>query len=238
MRKSLPRGLVDRFREWRRRSRQSRWPDLRRTTPVSRSFGFDRGKPIDRHYIEQFLADQSQLICGRVLEIGDSGYTRRFGQDRVLRSDVLHAVAGNSQATIVGDLASGAGIPRDAFDCIILTQTLPFIYDCRAAIRNVYAALNPGGAVLATMPCICQISRYDMDRWGDYWRFTDLSARKLFAEHFDESGIAVQTFGNVLTATAFLQGLATEDLTAAELAAHDPDYPMVVAVRAIRSKTS
>ena len=53
--------------------------------PVSRSFGFDRGQPIDRHYIEDFLRRHGSWpgysagdIRGVVMEVGDDVYTRRF----------------------------------------------------------------------------------------------------------------------------------------------------------------
>lgn len=170
---------------WRRRDpRRIRWGNLRRLTPISRVFGSDRGQCIDRYYIDAFLKQHGADIRGHVLEIGDPGYTRKFGGDRVESSHVLHWVPGNPQATLVGDLATGEGIPREAFDCMILTQTFLFIDDVRAGAANVYAALRPGGVVLATFPGISQISRYDMDRWGDYWRFTTLSAQRLFEEVF------------------------------------------------------
>jgi hypothetical protein len=208
---------------------------LRRLTPISSQFGFDRGLPIDRHYIEEFLRGHAADIGGRVLEIGDAAYTRRFGGPRVARSDVLHAVAGNPAATIIGNLATGEGIPREAFDCIVLTQTLPFVFDIAGAVRSVHAALNPGGVVLATVPGISQVSRYDMDRWGDFWRFTPLSARRLFAEVFAEESLSVESHGNVLAAVALLHGLASEELRARELAYNDRDYPVIVAVRAQRT---
>lgn len=203
--------------------------------PVSRVFGFDRGTPIDRYYIEDFLARNAHLIRGRVLEIGDASYTRRFGGMRVTHSDVLHAETGNPKATIAGDLASGSGVPDAAFDCIILTQVLPFILDVRAALSTCRRALKSGGVVLATVPGISQISRYDMDRWGDYWRFTDLSARRLFEEAFPKGPVEVASFGNVLVATRFLQGLAVEDLRAGDLEHNDPDYQLIITIKAERS---
>jgi hypothetical protein len=65
---------------------QIRFGDLRRLTPISRSFGYDRGQPIDRYYIANFLGRHSGDIRGHVLEIGDDRYTRRFGGDRVTHS--------------------------------------------------------------------------------------------------------------------------------------------------------
>lgn len=223
------------LRWWRRPSpRWVRWGNLRRTAPVSRVFGLDRGQAIDRYYIEAFLEARRQDIQGRVLEIGDPGYTTRFGGGRVTHSDILHAVPGNPDATLVGDLATGAGIQASVFDCLILTQTLPFIFDVQAAIRHSHAALKEGGVLLATLPGITQISRYDMDRWGDYWRFTDASARRLFSEVFGPENVKIETHGNVLVACAFLQGLAAHELKPRELSQLDPDYPLLITIRAVK----
>jgi len=207
---------------------------MRRLTPVSRVFGFDRGQCIDRYYIENFLAHHANDIQGHVLEIGDDEYTKSFGGERVTRSDVLHAAEGNTKATIVADLTCANHIPTDTFDCIIFTQTLQFIYDVRAALRTLYRILKSGGVLLATFPGISQISRYDMDRWGDYWRFTTLSARRLFEEVFPPENVTVGAHGNVLVAVAFLHGLSAEELRREELDYHDPDYELIITVRALK----
>jgi hypothetical protein len=210
--------------------------NLRRVKPISRLFGFDRGQPIDRYYIEAFLQKHSSDICGRVLEIGDPGYTLKFGGERVACSDVLHIRPGNPKATLIGDLETGQGLPNDTYDCMILTQTFPFIYNARAALANCHSALKTNGVLFATFPGISQISRYDMDRWGDYWRFTDASARRLFGEVFGQENVVVETHGNVLAACAFLQGLAAGELTAKELDTNDPDYQVIITVRAQRAE--
>jgi hypothetical protein len=204
---------------------------LERTEPVSRSFGFDRGTPIDRYYIERFLTAHRRDIRGTVLEIGAPDYTRKFG-GRGVRSEVLHAVPGNQQATLVGDLATGKGVPESFADCMILTQTLLCIDDCRAAVATVHRTLRPGGVVLATVPGISQISRYDMDRWGDFWRFTTRSARSLFEADFSDGRVQVACHGNVLAAAAFLYGLAAEELTREQLDAVDDDYQLTITIRA------
>jgi hypothetical protein len=95
--------------------------------------------------------------------------------------------------------------------------------------------LKPGGVLLATLPGISQISRYDMDRWGEFWRFTSLSASRLFGEVFGPANVAVEARGNVLVAVAFLQGLAQEDLRRRELDYNDRDYELIVTVRAMRA---
>jgi hypothetical protein len=169
-----------------------------------------------------------------VLEVANNSYTTRFGGDKVTTSDVLHVQEGNPQATIVANLTSD-DIPGDLFDCVILTQTLPFIYDTRAAVRTLHRILKSRGVLLATLPGISQISRYDMERWGDYWRFTSLSARRLFEESFPGVDVAVETHGNVLVASAFLYGLAVAELHKKELDHHDPDYEFLITVRAFKS---
>lgn len=206
----------------------------RRLQPVSRVFGLDRGQPIDRHYIERFLGLHSAEIQGRVLEIGDAYYTNMFGAGQVTHSDILHVAEGNAQATLVGDLATGAGVPTAVFDCTILTQTLPFIFDVQNAVVQILHALKPGGVALVTIPGISQISRYDMERWGDYWRFTDASARRLFGDVFGAENITVVTYGNVLAACAFLQGLAAHELKSDELDFPDSDYQVIIGIRATR----
>ena len=213
---------------------RTRFGSLRRVTPISRVFGLDRGQSICRYYIDDFLAEYALDIRGRVLEIADGNYTRRFGGDRVTYSDVLHVQDGKPGVTIVADLTSNSQIGSDIFDCIILTQTLQFIYDLRAAISTVHRILKPGGVLLATVSGISQISRYDMDRWGDYWRLTTLSARKLLEEAFAPSGITVESYGNVLAATAYLHGLAAEELSHDELDYRDPNYQMLITMRAIK----
>lgn len=219
------------------RPRPVRFGNLRRLTPMSRKFGWDRGGlPVDRYYIEQFLQQHAGDIAGRVLEVRDDAYTRKFGAGRVTRSDVLHPTQDNPKATIVADLTSAEQIPSEAFDCVVLTQVLPFIPDVHAAVRTLHRILRPGGVVLATMPGISQIVRYDMDRWGDYWRFTSLSARRVFESAFPEGEVHVEAYGNVLVAAAFLYGLSSRELRPTELDHHDPDYEVLIAVRAVKAR--
>jgi hypothetical protein len=206
---------------------------LRRLTPASRNWGLDRGLPIDRYYIEGFLAMHSTDVRGRVLEIGDDSYTKRFGAGRVTRSDVLHVAADNPHATIVADLADAAPIPSNTFDCVVLTQTLQLVYDVRAAVATVYRILKPGGVVLATVPGISQA--YD-SQWRDswYWSFTRRSVSRLFEAHFPNESIQIKSYGNVLVAMSFIDGLATEELHCDELNYHDPDFEVLISVRAVK----
>jgi hypothetical protein len=208
--------------------------DFSRTEPVSTKFGFDRGTPVDRYFIEKFLQNQSKSIHGHVLEISESTYSRKIGEN-ITSFEILHYDNSNKQATIIGDLTNSTTLPENKIDCFICTQTFNFIYDIKKAIIGSRYLLKPNGILLATVAGISQISRYDMDRWGDYWRFTDLSAKLLFEECFGQGNVTVETFGNVSTAKAFLDGLAVEDLpnkTILEIA--DKDYPVIIGIKAVK----
>ncbi len=206
--------------------------DLRRVTPIDAGFGGGRGKPIDRHYIERFLAVHAADILGDVLEVADTHYADRFGEGRVSRCDVLHVDANAPGVTVVGDLAHGETLPTARYDCFICTQTLQYVHALGDAIATMYRMLKPGGVLLLTVPGISQISPHERDRWGEHWRFTPQSVTRLIATAFDS--LEVVGYGNVLASIGFLSGLACEDLTPPELDAVDDRYPMIVAARATK----
>ena len=211
------------------------WGSFKKTEPVDRFFGYSRGTPIDRYYIDRFLESNKDSITGNVLEISEDTYTKKFGSF-VQESVVLH-VKPEKVSTynyLYGDLETGDGIPKDKFDCMILTQTLPFIFDIQSTLRNCHKSLKKNGVLLASVSSISQISRYDMDNWGDYWRFTPLSVKLSFEKIFDKNKINIFEYGNVLTATSLLQGISTEELSKLELDYSDQDYPVTIGVKAIK----
>ncbi len=190
------------------------WSLLRRLSPYGADLGLRRGKYIDRFYIEKFLSIHQACIRGRVAEIQSGEYTRLFGGAPV-------------------DLAQTISVPESAFDCIICTQTLLLIYDYASAIRSLHKMLKPGGVLLVTIPGICRSIPRSMlgGADNDWWRFTGSSARRIFAEAFEDENMIVETYGNVLTATAFLHGLVQEELALSELEFHDPDYEVIIGVK-------
>jgi SAM-dependent methyltransferase len=226
-----PQEAVRARRRLRRLSRPARLGNLRRTTPLSDEFGYDRGTPIDRYYIEQFLWENRGCVHGRVLEVKDSTYTDQFGNG-VTGKDVLDIDAENPLVTIVADLATPNVIPDASFDCFILTQTLQYIYEARTAIAHAHRILKPAGALLATVPAVSPI--VDENHLTDYWRFTPESCTALFGEIFGHESIRVRAYGNVLTAIAFLAGMAHEELTGRELAVHDSRFAMLISVNAVK----
>jgi SAM-dependent methyltransferase len=221
--------------QWPRRG-SVRFGSFYRVTPISPIFGLDRGLPIERYYIETFLDRYRSDVHGRCLELGDATYIKKFGAARVTHSDVLHVVAGNPEATIVADLTQADHIPSELFDCIIFTQALQMIYDMQAALRHLHRILKPGGVLLLTSHGISKVGRrLGRDPWGEYWRITSQSAERLFQDTFPDAQVEVLTYGNVLTAMCALHGVVSEEVGQPELDFRDPDFEVIVAVRAIKA---
>lgn len=210
-----------------------RFGDFRRLNPFTRSFGYDRGQPIDRYYIEKFLSRYASDIAGHVVEIGDDRYTKQFGRNITI-SDVLDQAHPDSTPTIIADLAKADHLPSDSFDCIIIVQTLQFIYNIQDAVSTLHRILKPGGVLLGSIPALSPICRYDMDRWGDFWRFTSAAVQRLFGDVFANENVQVQAHGNVLVSLAFLYGMAAQELTNEELDFCDRDYESLITVRAVK----
>lgn len=206
--------------------------DLDRKEPLSPVWGLDRGVPVDRYYIADFLNRHRTRVMGRVLEVKEPVYTEMFGDDRVLQSDVLDVFPDNPRATIVADLCTADVIPDDTFDCFLLTQTLNILYDVRGALAQASRVLKPGGALLCTVSALNRISYEDRGLDGDYWRFTEASLRELFAELFPPERFEITGFGNVLTCSAFLYGLAHQELSREQLDRVDPFFPLLYGVLA------
>lgn len=208
---------------------------LRRLKPISSYYGYDRGRPVNRYYIENFLSQNSEYIQGRVLEIGDNEYTDRFGGIYVVKSDILNLDKRvNPQTTIEADLTSAPHIPDNTFDCIIFTQTLMLIYDMHSVITTLNRILKPGGALLVTLGGISNTSGVEPWEKNWCWHFTTASAKQLFEKGFPNGELEVQGYGNVLSAISLLQGLSYSELTQRELEYFDPNYEVVVSVKVIK----
>jgi SAM-dependent methyltransferase len=214
-------------RAWQRGTPQSaratpRLPDH----PLSRRFGQDRGRPIDRVYIEGFLADHAADIRGRGLEIYEPTYLERFGS--CTQIDVLDADPAARRATIRGDLSA---LPAQTFDVFILTQTLQAVADPLTALRHAHAALRPGGVLLATVPGITMTEHGVA--FPDHVRFTAYGLEALAGQVFASPQVA--TRGNLVTAAAFLYGMAEHELDPAQWRRDDPAYEVVITLRAARA---
>jgi SAM-dependent methyltransferase len=200
--------------------------------PLSKNFGSERGTPLDRYYIENFLEQNRNDIHGHVLEVSNNIYTKRFGQN-VDRSEILDNNRDNPNVTLIADLEAAEDLPSNQFDCLIFTQVLQFIYRVEPCVAHLYRALKEGGVLLATLPSNSRIAPdYGIEK--DYWRFHPGTCEKLFGSIFGQENITIQGYGNNFVDISFLQGIAYEEISKKQLDYYDPLFPLLVTVRAVK----
>ena len=216
--------LQRRSPQLRRAVLRARFGDLARISPLT-AWGFQRGTPVDRWYIESFLREHAHLVAGQVLEVKEDLYASHLGASTV---EVVDIDASNAVATIVGDLCAPDTLPPHAFDTALLTQTLQYLAEPMLAVRNVLASLRPSGSLLLTVPCLGRI-----DGPSDSWRWTPAGLESLLRQacRGREVDLVVAGLGNSLAARAFLFGLAAEDLDPDVLARDDVDCPLIAVAR-------
>lgn len=200
--------------------------------PLSNSWG-ERGKPIHRYYLEQFLEDASSDIRGRCLEFQEDSYTTRFGRDRVLKLDILNKEPNLPHTTILADLSKDNNVPSDSFDCIICTYVLHVIFEHEKAVSGLHRILKPGGVLLIGVPNIT----IHYQQYPELWRFTTCGLHASLSKYFSAANIATRSYGNSLTAAGELRGLACNDFAKHELDFNDPRYALLVCARAVKSAT-
>ena len=199
---------------------------------ISNDFGWTRGMPIDRFYLHQFFKENSSFIKGSCLEFGEDKYTKQYGLD-VIQSSIFTSDLDEKRkdGVIAGDISKSETLPSDKYDCIICTNVLNFIYDNHDSVEGLYMMLKPGGYCLVSIAGYSShVSRYDMNRWGDYWRLSDKAAVRMFQEAgfiIDE----VKTYGNVYAAVAQMHGYCAEDLDVSRLTTSHPDHQMIISMR-------
>jgi SAM-dependent methyltransferase len=200
--------------------------------PLSESWGFDRGFPVHRYYLEQFLQEFSSDIQGHCMEFQGDAYTTRFGGSTVKKLDILHIDDSAPAATIVGDLTKPNDIPSDYFDCIICTHVLHLIYELDKAVSELYRILKPDGILLAAVPHISMCEPH----FNEIWRFTPQGFHLLIADKFGANNVKVQAYGNSLTAAGMIRGVVTHEYSKNELNTHDPRFAIEVCARAIKKQ--
>ena len=206
--------------------------DLRRTKPFSNDFGYMRGGPIDRHYIEQFLSNHSSDIKGRSLEVGDNKYTLTYGKQKVTTSDILDINTANKKATIIADLTNADQIPSNTYDCIILTHVISMIYDYKAALQTVHRILKPSGVLLLTSGVGFKI--HQNPNCEIHWNISDICFKRILGESFSPDNVTTQRLGNIITMTSFLFGIGRTEIKENEYKFNDVDYPVIFGVRAVK----
>lgn len=201
--------------------------------PISNLHGYDRGTPIDRFYINQFLSTHAPAITGVVGELKDGRYFSQFhGESSSLI--VLDIDANNPLVDLRVDLTEAGSLPPQSLDCIICTQAVQFFQDPVSAIANMQQSLRPGGTLLFTAPAVGRLSVSIPQQ--DLWRFNPEGVRGLFR---DWSGtIDMVTYGNLSACLAMLIGFSAEEVGEANLSRSDERYPLVTCVAASRPPTA
>lgn len=208
-----------------------RMGDLRSLKPLGMIDEREDAARVDSYYVTGFLADQAHYIRGHVLEIGTCGYARQLGGERITAIDHLPELA--AAPHLADDLAGADHLPANQFDCILLVQTLHRIYDLAGAVAALYRLVRPGGVVLVTAPGLGLVKPGANEDAG-YWAFTERTLRNLFVQRFGDNDVKVASYGNVLAANALYHGLAADQLDPQELTQHDPQYPIVITVKAVK----
>jgi SAM-dependent methyltransferase len=197
--------------------------------PLSDDYGFDRGTPLDRWYIERFLAQHREAIRGSVLEVGDPKYCAQFGEGHISKATIVDVDSSNPQATLIADLAEPGSLPADAYDCIILTEVLHLVASPDVCIQNCGTALRGGGSLLVTVPALKRVS--PSHPRSDFWRFTPPGLALLLHRHW-QGPVSVTSFGNLRVCVGFLLAHVVEDFGEDDLAPNDARFPVTVAANA------
>jgi len=185
---------------------------------VDDHYGGTRGSSFGRAYIDEYIADSVSLENRsglKILEVGDSQYTSRFFPD--CESYVLEFIPNSPLVIdpinhkILGDLTFDSKLDP-SFDIIVSTCTLAFTKNPFTAIKSYERILKPGGTLIGVEPFLMQISEWDYEEYGEYFRFTDLGLRQLISTSFEGSPyVKVSALGNRQTTLAQLHGLVLED---------------------------
>jgi SAM-dependent methyltransferase len=192
--------------------------------PLSATYGFDRGTPIDRYYVDKFFTARRDRITGRVLEIQTTDHVRRFGSS--VTSAATLDINASFHPTYRCDLADAAIVPTGSYDCFLLPNTLCFIRDLDAALREARRIVRPGGAILATVPGFVPLTP-DVE---DYWHCSADGWAVIARRVWPDCETSVETYGNCLAAVAAMYGIAVEELTPTELDVADERYPVLVTI--------
>ncbi|MBK1987560.1 class I SAM-dependent methyltransferase [Sphaerospermopsis aphanizomenoides BCCUSP55] len=199
------------------------WGDLKKTVPICQAFGLTRGKPVDRYYLNKFIAEIYPQITGNILEIGGIPKDKDFYQVNPGSSYQIMNLEPGLGIDIVGDAHDVSMIQPESFDSIITFNVLEHCYAPWQVVENIYTWLKPGGKCFAMVPSAVRLHATPMDYWRPLpdafaWMFRNFSQKKLYV------------YGNPISVIASYHGIATEELTTEELDAFHPDYPVATCI--------
>ena len=186
-----------------------RWGNLRRTTPFSSSYGFERGTPIDRYYLHRFLSAHRDLITGDVLEVQTNSVHRALRPRRDARRHVRHRAAVRADLSLRlralrrRDSEPRLRLPAAAQHAAALprARSRPRAVAAHRPARAGRSWRRPAGLLPLTGDV------------PDYWRLSPDGWRETLAAAWPGADDRVAGHGNCLAAVAAQLGLALEELT-------------------------
>lgn len=198
------------------------------------------GTPIVRYYWHKFLEEKREYIRGRALEIESPHTLKRFASQAISSMEAIDLSQHSPDVTVVGDLASHASFPVNAFDCFVVPFTYHVIRNIELALYNSISLLKPGGNLIATFSC----SEFNFPNGLNlgtggtmwlHWNFTPLQVHNLLLDAgLTDSDYELKVFGNLFSRMAYEFNLPAEELTNRELESSDLGFPLLICVRATR----
>jgi SAM-dependent methyltransferase len=203
------------------------WGSLRRLHPICKRFGFSRGTPIDRYYLDKFVAQIRNRVVGATVEIGGARQNRElYRLTNVSEYTAIDAEA-HDYVDVVGDAHDSSLLAPDSADSILAFNVLEHCADPWLVARNMHRWLRTGGCAFCMVPNAQRVHNFPRDYWrplpdGVNWLFRDFGSREL------------SQYGNPTSVIASQLGIAAEELTQAELDAQHPDYPVATCIVATK----
>jgi SAM-dependent methyltransferase len=205
--------------------------DFVRNAPFCPNYGFSRGTPIDRFFLDCFITKIRDEVVGDVLEIGGV-------QENRVRYRLQHASSYRTMdielfpgVDFAGDAHDPAASPASSFDCILLFNVLEHCKEPSIVVENVHRWLRAGGKAFCLVPNAQRVHRDPRD----YWRIMPDALEYLFRNF---ASAEVFTYGNLITTIAALSGLGAEELSSEDLVEVNSMYPVVSCVTAHKTHGS
>ena len=195
------------------------WGDLKRRFPLCNLFGFTRGIPIDRYYLDKFISEIRPQVTGTVLEVGGLLQNRELYQFSQATEYHTLDIAANPGVTQIGDVHDLAMFKPNSLDAVVIFNVLEHCHNPWIVVKNIYIWLKEGGKCFCMVPSAQRLHDFP----GDYWRPLPDGMQQLFQD-FRQRKLYV--YGNPMTVIASFMGISAQELSHEELNDFHPDYPV------------
>ena len=196
---------------------------FKRHAPFCPNYGYSRGTPIDRYYLEKFIAQIRDQVAGDTLEVGGRRENQKLYGFNNARSYMTMDVEPHPEVAIVADVHNADAFKTGSFDTVVILNVLEHCENPSLAVANLHRWLRNGGRVFCMVPNAQRVHGAP----NDFWRPLPGAIELLFSS-FPRRQLFV--YGNALTTIASLMGVAAEELSPADLDWHDSEYPVATCI--------